>query len=374
MSEPAQLESPQTADAPVENSSESFISSIDAAFDNIGSFDDVEEIRTPIDDGVEDTNQNENNENNQPEGDDGDYSDDVDVTDWTPEAARVFKNLRNDLKNERNTLRELTETLEQRENRIKELESFSPEVDTLRQKIDEYESKLLVTRVEDTAAYKTLIEEPLRDIVSQSDQIADKYGVDPEQFFSALTLQDEAAQEEAISELLSSATERDRFKAYQLIEQLKPIAAQRDALRENSTEAMREIQELEQLRQREEAAYRMEHRKELANQIADRITSKLTFIKDFEGVDVKSIVKEAEATDHTLLPPVKAVYNQIAAELFPKVAREYVRMVRERDGLISKLAKYDSASPRVGGQPNSSGQVVDSGLSLVDAINKHFGA
>lgn len=83
MSEPAQLESPQTADAPVENSSESFISSIDAAFDNIGSFDDVEEIRTPIDDGVEDTNQNENNENNQPEGDDGDYSDDVDVTDWT---------------------------------------------------------------------------------------------------------------------------------------------------------------------------------------------------------------------------------------------------------------------------------------------------
>jgi len=137
---------------------------------------------------------------------------------------------------------------------------------------------------------------------------------------------------------------------------------------------MREIQELEQLRQQEESSHRMEHRKELAKQIADRITKKLTFIKDFEGVDVTSIVKEAEATDHTLLPPVKAVYNQIAAELFPKVAREYVRMVKERDGLISKLAKYDSASPRVGGQANVSGQAVDSGLSLVDAVNKHFGS
>lgn len=373
MSELAQLETPQAAEAPVDNSSESFISSIDAAFDNIGSFDDVEEVQTPIDDGVEDTTQVENNQNNQSEEfDDGDDSD-VDVTDWTPEAARVFKNLRNDLKNERNALRELTQTLEQRENRIKELESFTPEVDTLRQKIEEYESKLLVTRVEDTAAYKTLVEEPLRDIVAQSDQLAEKYGVDPEQFFSALTLEDESAQEEAISELLSSASERDRFKAYQLIEQLKPVAAQRDALRENSTEAMREIQELEQLRQREEAAQRMQHRKELANQIADRITSKLTFIKDFDGVDVQSIVKEAEATDHTLLPPVKAVYNQIAAELFPKVAREYVRMAKERDGLISKLAKYDSASPRVGGQANPSNQVADSGLSLVDAINRHFG-
>lgn len=373
MSEPAQLDTTQAADASVENSSESFISSIDAAFDNIGSFDEVEDIQTPIDDGVENTTQVEDNQNNQlEEVDDGDDSD-VDVTDWTPEAARVFKNLRNDLKNERNALRELTQTLEQRENRIKELESFTPEVDTLRQKIEEYESKLMVTRVEDTAAYKTLVEEPLRDIVYQSDQLADKYGVDPEQFFSALTLEDESAQEEAISDMLSSASERDRFKAYQLIEQLKPIAAQRDALRDNSTEAMREIQELEQLRQQQEASHRMEHRRELANQIADRITSKLSFIKDFEGVDVKAIVKEAESTDHTILPPVKAVYNQIAAELFPKVAREYVKMVKERDSLISKLAKYDSASPRVGGQANPSGQVVDSGLSLVDAINRHFG-
>ena len=67
MIEPAQLETPQAADTPVDNSSESFISSIDAAFDNIGSFDDVEEVQTPIDDGVEDTTQVENNQNNQSE-------------------------------------------------------------------------------------------------------------------------------------------------------------------------------------------------------------------------------------------------------------------------------------------------------------------
>lgn len=361
-------------------SDDSFISSIDSAFENLGSLDDVPEIETPVDEVVTDTDTDTDTPNGDTGGetdDDSDDSldgiDDVDVADWSPEAAKAFKMVRNELKNERNHLKQLNETLEQRENRIKELEAVSPEVDALRQKIEEYESKLLVTRVEDTTAYKTLVEEPLREIITQSDTLAEKYSIDPEQLFTALTLEDEAQQEEAISEMLATASERDRFKAYQLIEQLKPVTAQRNALRENSQEALREIQELEQIRQREESARRLEHRKEVASKVSERVFSKLTFLKDIEGVDMKTLVKEAESTDHTTLPPVKAVYNQMAADLLPKVAREFIKITKERDALISKLAKYSKASPRVGGQTGDGGQTADPNLSFDEAVNRHFG-
>lgn len=361
---------------------DSFMSTIDNAFGDIGSF---EEVETPeidlgevgdVDNGDGGDGQTTPTDGQQTEEDELgiDIDTEVDVTDWSPEAARAFKQVRNELKTERQALRQLNETLEQRENRIKELEAISPDVETLRQKLDEYESKLLVTRVEDTEAYKALVEAPLRDIVTQSDQLAEKYGVNPDELFGALTLTDEAAQEEAIADLLASASERDRFKAYQLIEQLKPIEAQRTALRENSQEALREIQELEQLRQQEAAAQRLEQRRDLAARVSDRIVSKLDFIKQFEGVDMQAIVKGVESTDPSLLPPVQSVYNQIAAELFPKIAREYVKMTRERDGLLSKLADYDRATPRVGGQPNNiAGQPSNPDLSFVDAINRQFG-
>jgi hypothetical protein len=378
MTEPVETTPTVTTDEPQNANPEGFLASIDAAFGDLGSIDDVPDpnIDTP-----DDPSGGAANDGQTPadggaavdETSDIDIDLDVDVTDWSPEAARAFKNLRADHKKDRQALRELNETLEQREQRIRELETISPEIDQLRSKIQEYETKLLVTRVEDTDAYKTLVEAPLRDIMTQSDALAEKYGIDADALFSAIALQDEAAQEEAISDLLASASERDRFKAYQLIEQLKPVSAQRDALRSNSQEALREIQELEQMRQREAVAERIQQRRQLAGQISDRIVKKLDFIKDFEGVDIQAIVKEVEETDVSSLPPIKAVYNHIAAELFPKIAREYVKMVRERDNLVSKLADYSRATPRVGGQTAVAGQVATDGLSLVEAIDRHFG-
>jgi hypothetical protein len=379
MTEPVENTTTETTDDNQNANPEGFLASIDAAFGDLGSIDDVPDpnIETPDDSSeggsADDGQTPADGDAAADEQDELDIDLDVDVTDWSPEAARAFKNLRADHKKDRQALRELNETLEQREQRIRELETISPEIDQLRSKIQEYETKLLVTRVEDTDAYKMLVEAPLREVMTQSDSLAEKYGIDADALFSAIALQDEAAQEEAISDLLASASERDRFKAYQLIEQLKPVAAQRDALRSNSQEALREIQELEQLRQREAVAERIQQRRQLAGQISDRIVGKLDFIKDFEGVDIQAIVKEVEDTDVSSLPPVKAVYNHIAAELFPKIAREYVKLTRERDNLISKLADYSRATPRVGGQTNVAGQAAPDGLSLIEAVDRHFG-
>ena len=363
-------DSQATADPSIDVGAEGFISSIDAAFEGLDSPD-------TVDANIPDVDGDDSPPQPTQEGDDFDLldgDDDVEVRDWTPEAARAFKEVRNDLKSERQASRELRETLEQRESRIAELEALnqSPELDTLRQKLEEYESKLLVTKLEDTQAYKDLVEAPLKSILTESDAIAEKYGVDADELFDAIASQDETEQEEKISELLASASERDRFKAYQLIELLKPVKQQQEALRENSAEALQEAQELDQLRQQEQLRTRAESRKLAVQQVANRLTEKLTFLPKIEGLDMSQVVREAEASDPSTLSPVNAAYNQMAATMFPKIAREYVKMMKENESLVAKLASYANSTPRVGNSMGSRSGVAEN-ASFVDAVSRAFG-
>lgn len=358
-------------DPAIDAGAEGFMTSIEDAFAGLDAVDDgAADIVVP------DIEPKQNTTNVVDEADPlDDITNDTDVADWTPEAARAFKEVRNDLKSERAASQALRETLEQRESRITELEALSSdtELDTMRQKIDEYESKLLVTKLEDTQAYKQLVEDPLRSVLAASDAIATKYGVDVNELFDALALTDEVEQEEKISELLASASERDRFKAYQLIEALKPIQAQQEALRENSGEALREAQELEAIHQQEQVRVRSEARKSAAKQVAARLTEKLTFLPNIEGVDMESIVREVSGTDLTTMSPVNSAYNQMAATLFPKVAREYVKMMRENESLVSKLAAYANSAPRVGNRNGGGMSQAGAAVSFVDAVRSAFG-
>lgn len=368
------VDSQVAADPSIDVGAEGFISSIDAAFAGLDS---PEEMDVNIPDVEGDDSQEAPIQQSQ-DGEEFDPLEDIDVDgevkDWSPEAARAFKEVRNDLKSERQASRELRETLEQREARIAELEALTQnsEVDTLRQRLEEYESKLLVTKLEDTQAYKDLVEAPLKSILTESDAIAEKYGVDADELFDAIASDDETEQEEKISELLASASERDRFKAYQLIEQLKPVKYQQSALRENSAEAFREAQELEQLRQQEYLRNRAESRKLAAHQVASRLTEKLTFLPKIEGLDMDQVIREVEAADPSSMSPVNAAYNQMAASIFPKIAREYVKMLKENESLVSKLAAYANSSPRVGNSMGARSEVAD-GASFVDAVARAFG-
>jgi len=374
MSDTAGSQAVAVADPSIDVGAEGFISSIDAAFEGLNS---PEEMGVNIPD-VEGDDSQEAPVYQSQDGEEFDPLDEIDVDgevkDWSPEAARAFKEVRNDLKSERQASRELRETLEQRESRIAELEALTqnPELDTLRQRLEEYESKLLVTKLEDTQAYKDLVEAPLKSILSESDAIAEKYGVDADELFDAIASDDDAEQEEKISELLASASERDRFKAYQLIEQLKPVKHQQSALRENSAEAFQEAQELDQLRQQEYLRSRAESRKLAAHQVASRLTEKLTFLPKIEGLDMDQVIREVEAADPSSMSPVNAAYNQMAASIFPKIAREYVKMMKENESLVSKLAAYASSSPRVGNSMGARSETAD-GASFVDAVARAFG-
>lgn len=296
--------------------------------------------------------------------------------DWTPQAARRFKELKAELKTYRTKAEELESAVSQREARLKELEAVSenPEFKTLQDRVAEYEQQMLVTRLEQSNAYKTLVEQPLGAIVDEADTIAAKYDIDSGSLLDVLAETDEATQEEKLTELLALASDRDKFRVYKLIEEVKPILAQRQVLQENAQEALREAEELELARNQQQLVARVEQRKQAAAAVADKLQSKLAFLSGMEGVDMAALTQEAANVDPAALDNVTGAYQAMAAKLLPKMANQYMSLQREIDVLTERLAEYDKATPRAGGG-TAAAQAAggDPSKSFLDAVSAAFG-
>jgi hypothetical protein len=295
--------------------------------------------------------------------------------DWTPEAARRFKELKSELKTTKQLLQEREQALVERENRLKELDAVAnnPEYDQLRTKVDEYERKLLVADLESSPAYQELVQQPLAELVDETYLLADKYDIDGDALIDSIALDDEAAQESALDDLLVGVTDRDKFRVYKIIDEIKPILHRRQVLRENAQEAIREAAELQQVRDQQHRAERALRRAETADKVAERLRSKVTFIEGLEGVDLKAVVKKAAEFDPSVADDVTSAYQVMTSELFPKLARQYVMLQREIDSLTDKLAEYDKAKPKAGGGSNTPNTGAPTNASFLDSVAAAFG-
>lgn len=296
---------------------------------------------------------------------------------WTPEAARRFKELKSELKTYRSRAEELEQTVSQKEHRLRELQALAdnPENQELQKRIADYESQMLVSKLEDSHAYKTLVDQPLTDLVNEADTISQKYSLDPNALIDAISESDEAAQEELLTELLVNVSDRDKFRVYKIIEEVHPILAQRDVLRQNAQAALREAQELDNQRQQLTLAQRAQQRQEAASVVADKLKSKLTFLSGIDGVDMAAIAREAAEFEPSTLDPVTGTYQAMAAKLLPKMAIQYMGLQKEIDTLTERLAEYDRAAPKAGGGSlNTSGTPTTAdGKSFLDAVTAAFG-
>jgi hypothetical protein len=296
---------------------------------------------------------------------------------WTPEAARRFKELKSELKTYRSRAEELEQTVSQKEHRLQELQALAnnPEYQQLQERIADYESQMLVNKLEDSHAYKTLVEQPLLNLVEEADSISQKYSLNSDALIDAISESDEAAQEELLTELLANVSDRDKFRVYKIIEEVHPILAQRDILRQNAQAALREAEELDNQRQQQTLAQRVQQRQEAASVVADKLKSKLTFLSNVDGVDMSAIAREAAELEPSTLDPVTGTYQAMAAKLLPKMAVQYMSLQKEIDTLTERLAEYDRAAPKAGGGSlNTSGTPTTAdGKSFLDAVTAAFG-
>lgn len=277
---------------------------------------------------------------------------DPDVKDWTPQAARAFKEVKAEAKALKARAAELESELQQREARLQELEALAndPKVKDVTERAEEYEQAMILRNLESSSAYKQLVKEPLNRIVTEMDAIAEKYSIDPDTLVEVSVMEDEAAQDERLEELLVNASLRDRSRIYNLIEQTKPILEQRRALHENAQEALREAEAIEQENRQAELAERARTRLEAASAVVKRMESKMPFLTTLDGVDLKALAAEVGKMDPGSLNPALASYHMMAGKLFPTLANAYLGMRFEVEKLTDRLADYDRAgSPLNGG-------------------------
>ena len=297
--------------------------------------------------------------------------------DWTPQAAKRFKELKSELKTYRSRAEELEQTVSQKESRLQELQALAdnPEYQQLQDRIAEYESQMLVSKLESSHAYKTLVEQPLANLVQEADGIAEKYSLDSNTLIEAIAEGDEAAQEEQLSELLANASDRDKFRVYKIIEEVRPILQQRRVLQEHAEAALREAEQLDSQRQQQSLVERVQQRQEAANAVADKLKNKLTFLSGMEGVDLTVLAKEAAELEPSTLDPVTGTYQAMAAKLLPKMAAQYMSLQKEIETLTERLAEYDRATPKAGGGSLATAgtPTAADGKSFLDAVTAAFG-
>lgn len=297
--------------------------------------------------------------------------------DWTPKAANRFKELKAELKTNRAELEQFQQKEAEYRSKIEELTGLTENKDfeTLQEKLAEYEWQQALTDLEKTSAYDEAVGQPLASLMEQADILADKYGVNEDTLTEVLAMDDPTKQEEAIAELFPEASDRDKAKIFRIIDEIDPILERRKELYENADAALAEAKQLEESQRAVEAAEQAKLRKNVTKNVVERVQQKLPFLKGIEGVDFESIEKAASETDPSVLHPVDHAYNNVSAQLFPTVIRQYLQAQKEIESLTDRLAEFEDIEPSTSGQTkSSSGAPLSDDMSFEQRVSAALGA
>tara|TARA_R110002020_G_scaffold178191_3_gene371052 strand:- start:511 stop:1704 length:1194 start_codon:yes stop_codon:yes gene_type:complete len=291
---------------------------------------------------------------------------------WTPKAANRFKQLKSELKETTSEVDKYRQLYEENQQKIKELAGSTElnDIESLQEKIKAYEQADIINNLEDTEAYQNAITRPLNALLEQSSQIASKYDIDENEVIDLLSLEDPEEQDAKMSEILESASDRDKATLYQIMNSIDPILQHRQKLLDNADEAIKEAAYLEEQVSNQKAAEQLELRKNATRNVVERVKQKLPFLSGIDGLDLSAVEQKASEVDPSVVHPVDYAYNAVSAQLLPSVVREYVTMRKEVEALTDRLAEYEEAEPRMSGtSPASSTSLVGKDASFEDSVN-----
>ena len=298
---------------------------------------------------------------------------------WTPKAAKRFKQLKDELKSSTSEIETLRQKTEEYESKIKELTAVNEAEDpaALKEKLEQFEQEQKFNNLEETDAYKQAVTEPLKELLNQTEQIAEKYGIDTEALIDAVAMEDEKEQDKALEDLLSLASDRDKSRIFRVIEATEPIMQARQDMYDNVEQAIAEAQEADKKAEAQSIAERVKERQEAVADVAARVSEKLPFLSGIEGFDMDPVKEKAAESDPTTLHPVDHAYNSIASQILPTVVKEYASLRKELDTVTDRLAEYEQAEPSSTstGEPLTSKGAADDKdrkMSFEEAVNAAF--
>ena len=302
-----------------------------------------------------------------------------DLTDWTPKAASRFKELKHELKNNRSELEELRQLSKEQTSKLTEMASLveDRDIDALKEQVEAYEEQQAFTDLEQTEAYKTVISEPLNDILDQAIAISDHYDVEGDVIIDIMSLDNPELQDQALEQHFPEMSARDKAKVYRMIEDIEPILTHRTEMQENVDAALSEAKALEEERSNNETAEKVRVRQSVTKNVVQRVKEKLPFITGLEGLDLEGIQEKASSLDPSVVHPVDFAYGSVAGDLLPRVVQEFFTLQKENENLLSKLADYEDAEPTMSGAPVGDGSSkrasLNKSMSFEDAISAALG-
>ena len=264
-------------------------------------------------------------------------------------AGRRFKQLKSELKLANTELQTLRQSLQEREARLQELSASNETTEQYQQRLAEYEQALAITKLEATSAYQEQIQAPMVRLVEAADEIAKRYEIDSDELVDVLSYSDRDKQDEALDNLLQGVKERDKLAIYALAEQVPLIVARKQELSENASAALAELEQLDQQRNQEQLAAQLQSRREAAEQVQNKLASKVPFLKSIEGLDFDSVAKRAGETDFDVLDVHNKVYSKMAGDMLPKLVVEFASLRSELEEALDELEALKKAEPKIGG-------------------------
>lgn len=271
--------------------------------------------------------------------------------DWTPKASAAFQKLKSANKELVSERTSLSQQVKEAQAKIAELEGVvgNETVDALKEKVQQYEQAQMLSNLEATDAYDQAVNAPLDKIFADVEALAEKHEINYEHLVDAMTIENPDEQEERVSELLATASDRERANFYRLAAELDPILERRAEMRENVDAALKEANLAAEEKAKSEAADKAQHRQVVTKNVVQRIQDKVPFLKEFENLDLESVQKEAASADPSVVHPVDFAYQAVAARLMPSIVREYAAAQKTIESLTSQLASYEDAEPKLSG-------------------------
>ena len=300
-----------------------------------------------------------------------------DTADWTPKAARRFKQLKEERKVLRSEVDELRQRTTEYESKIQELSGAvdNEDIEKMREQLSDYEQQKMFTDLENTTSYQETVTAPLLELLNKAEQVADHYDIDSDALIDVISMDEGEDQDEALSEILEDVSDRDKAKIYRVLEDINPILDHRSNMINNLEEAYYEAQNLEEQRQNQLAAEKAQERQVVTRNVVGRVKEKVPFLSGFEGIDFDAITEKAAGTDPAVIHPVDAAYNAVAAQMLPSLVKEYSALQAELENLTDRLAEYEEAEPGTSGSVPDSGRVANStgaNVSFEDAISQRL--
>lgn len=304
-----------------------------------------------------------------------DIEDDKAVEDTAPDerVGKRIEILKNEIKATwKPRVAELEETVKQRDSRLAELEAFAKEREELLEAKKTWEAEMSVTKLEKTPAFIKSVTEPEARIVSETQKLITRYGLDAETIFGALVEADESKREALLKDATSGLdlSGKDSYSLYKLADEALMVVAKREELYQNADAALAELADKAEKETAAQAIQRAEERGKATDIVVDRISKKLPFVADM----VREVAGTAKDTNFGELDVQKQAYSVMMGEAFPKLAVAHAKLQAQYDAALDEIASFTKANPRVDGGLSRTAAGGEPPRSMAEAAARAAGA